>query len=434
LEGEEGETKELIVEEGDDERYRCGRNGDHLMGVPFSCDLCHFRNLNHRNPDLSNAKELRTLGAIRRASLDALWAREPGTVRGNLNRLRADHRDAMTLFTMEDQLPRFGSPVLEDTVGMGEALFYLAASLRKGKYTSNVQYETTRITSSWLTNLDGASGRYSSTEEGTNYFGRGGASSRNRTWLSRFKRGMRLRMGEVRYQNEPFTSDMALALHELITEEWSVEIEDSKKEKLESLMCYVLIGLGAGLRGEEVPLTAWNGLSAFWEETENDPDPYIMITLRGRFKAETGDRWHCLPIADINNSGIPYRTWIRRLLRRRVGENGGNKWLLRGGQGARAKISDYDAMFCSYMNTLRSLRPGLFSAGTMMEMFSLRRSMRRGAILATTGKVEDSVVLLINRWRKKEQAKGTTASLNMHQTYSTVRVMYPTMKAYSKAI
>ena len=113
MEGEEGEADELLVEEGDDERYRCARNGDHLMGVPFSCDLCHFRNLNHRTPDLSNAKDVRTLGAIRRASLDALWAREPGTVKGNLNRLRADYRDAMTLFSMKDQLPRLGSPILE---------------------------------------------------------------------------------------------------------------------------------------------------------------------------------------------------------------------------------------------------------------------------------------------------------------------------------
>lgn len=53
--------------------------------------------------------------------MDALWAREPGTVKGNLSRLRADYC-AMTLFSMEDQLPRLGSPILEDTVGMGEAL------------------------------------------------------------------------------------------------------------------------------------------------------------------------------------------------------------------------------------------------------------------------------------------------------------------------
>jgi hypothetical protein len=422
LAGGEGECDDLLVDEGDEDRYRCARNGDHLMGVPFACDLCHFRNLNKRSPDLNDRKDVRTLWAIRRASLDALWAREPSTVRANLSRLRSDHRDAMSLFSMEDLLPRFGDSNLVDTVGMGEALHYLAASLRRGNYTANVQYETTRITSSWLSNLDGASGRYA------------GTGDRDRSWVVRFKRGMRLRMGEVKYQNEPFTGDMALALHVLIDKEWSLERDEIKRERLESLMCYVLIGLGAGLRGEEVPLTTCNGLATYWEETANDPDPYIMITLRGRFKAETGDRWHCLPICDVNRTGIPYRTWVRRLMRRRTGEEGANKWLLRGNQGARAKISDYDPMFCSYLHRLRSSRPALFSEATMMDMFSLRRSMRRGAIVATTGRVDGPVIDLINRWRKKEKAKGTQPSLNMHQTYSTVRVMYPTMKAYSKAI
>ena len=87
-----------------------------------------------------------------------------------------------------------------------------------------------------------------------------------------------------------------------------------------------------------------------------------------------------------------------------------------------------------YLHKLRSSRPALFSEATMMDMFLLRRSMRRGAIVATTGRVDGPVIDLINRWRKKEKAKGTQPSLNMHQTYSTVRAMYPTMKAYSKAI
>ena len=28
-------------------RYRCGRDGDHIMGVPFECDLCSFRNVSY---------------------------------------------------------------------------------------------------------------------------------------------------------------------------------------------------------------------------------------------------------------------------------------------------------------------------------------------------------------------------------------------------
>jgi hypothetical protein len=32
------------------DRYRCGRDGDHLMGVPFKCDLCLFQNVCGRQP------------------------------------------------------------------------------------------------------------------------------------------------------------------------------------------------------------------------------------------------------------------------------------------------------------------------------------------------------------------------------------------------
>ena len=403
------------------------------MGVPFECDLCHFRNLNKRSPEYTDPKDIRTLWAIRRASLDAFWAREPSTVRANLNRMRADYRDAHSMFSFEDTLPRPGNPRLEDRVGMGEALYYLAASLKSGRYTKHVQYETTRRTGSWITNLRGASGRDMDTEGRQGPVARrGDGPGGSREWITRFKRGMQLRMGQVRYQNEAFTGEMAVALHHLVEPEWREEQDEFRREELESMMCYVLIGLGAGLRGEEVPLTSCQGLATFWEETEQDDDPYVMVTLRGRFKAETGERWHCLPICDKNRSSIPYRTWIRRLLKRRLEE--GAVWLLRGRSGRRARISDYDAMFVKYMHTLRYVSPEVFSVATIMELFSLRRSMRRGAIVATTGTVPESVVELINRWRKKEQARGSEANLNMRQTYAQVKSLYPKMKLYSRAI
>ena len=71
---------ELEVEDKD--RYRRGGNGDHLTGVPFECDLCHFRNMNKRDPVWERAKDVRTFTAIRRAQLDVFWARRPGTVGG----------------------------------------------------------------------------------------------------------------------------------------------------------------------------------------------------------------------------------------------------------------------------------------------------------------------------------------------------------------
>ena len=40
---------DLMQEEKDQRRYRSTRNGDHVMKVPFECDLCHFMNMNKRD-------------------------------------------------------------------------------------------------------------------------------------------------------------------------------------------------------------------------------------------------------------------------------------------------------------------------------------------------------------------------------------------------
>ena len=133
LDEEDAEEEDLEVDEGLSDRFQFGRSGDHLMGIPFECDLCHFRNLNRRDPDQGDAKDDWTLLCIRRAILDAFWSRESSTVRSNLNRLKLDYQSAMGTFSMACPLPALGSDEVEDKVGMGGALIMLNASLQQGK-------------------------------------------------------------------------------------------------------------------------------------------------------------------------------------------------------------------------------------------------------------------------------------------------------------
>jgi hypothetical protein len=49
-EEEEGIEAEL----NDDHANARGRDGDHLMGVPFECDLCHFRN--EKRPNINSPR------------------------------------------------------------------------------------------------------------------------------------------------------------------------------------------------------------------------------------------------------------------------------------------------------------------------------------------------------------------------------------------
>ena len=148
--------EDLETEEKTGKRFRHGRNGDHIMGIPFECDLCHIRNICGRGPVFQSKKDAWTLLVIRRANLDAMWSRETSTVSNNLSRLKLDYRDAMQVFSFEDPLPTLGHDDVRDRVGMKCAIMTLNASLRKGKYTGNLQWASMRKTPTWFENVFGA--------------------------------------------------------------------------------------------------------------------------------------------------------------------------------------------------------------------------------------------------------------------------------------
>ena len=126
------EDDELVVEEVDKDRYMVGRNGDHLMDIPFFCELCSFRNLEGRNPEIRRWEDRKLLAFFRRANLDAFWSREPGTVSGNMYRAWRDHKDAERELGMSRQHPRYGCDEVHDFVGMGITAKTLLASLWPG--------------------------------------------------------------------------------------------------------------------------------------------------------------------------------------------------------------------------------------------------------------------------------------------------------------
>ena len=412
------------------------------MGVPFECDLCHFRNMNGRSPAYGDKKDYDTLMVIRRANLDACWARETRTVTSNLGRIRRDYLDATTMFNIGNPLPYLPNPEMKDRVGMAPAIMVLSSSLRDGKYTPQVQYETVRKTVTWYGNVWDAGTEYNGVmaqgavdkgEKDNDYISTCPTKAK---WFKRFMRGVRLRMGMIRYQNEALTSDMVLAICNLAERDWTEATDESEKERIEETVAFMLLGFGAALRGEEVPLVTVDGLLHFWEETRDDPsDPFIMATLYGRFKGETGERWHCLPICDNNRSGIPFRRWIGRLLNRRRKADGVHEtgWLFEK-DGRRGRLADYDDGFVEYIERVHAGQPELFSKGTLLYMFSLWRSPRRGAVLETTGRVDITIVNLMNRWRIKEGAKGSAPGLTMRQTYTQVRDTLSQLKLYSKAL
>ena len=74
------------------------------MKFLFECELCHYRNMNKRDPVEGCRKDKDTFIGIRWAQLDIFWSREPTTVMTNLSRLRRDYIDSTTMFNMGDRV------------------------------------------------------------------------------------------------------------------------------------------------------------------------------------------------------------------------------------------------------------------------------------------------------------------------------------------
>ncbi|KAL7490524.1 hypothetical protein ACHAWT_000141, partial [Skeletonema menzelii] len=303
-EDEEEEERGFEVDEEARKVFMHGRDGDHVMGVCFECDVCHFRNIMRRDVCWVSEKDLTKLRFIRRASLDVMWSRQTSTVHANFARMRRDVREAAEVMTMGHIFPRMGNPDMEDKCGMEIATIMLQASLRRGMYASHLQFDTTRKTVSWAMNawsavMRGEDGTLFASDDRTLFSSESPTRSR---WFQRFVLGMKRRMGVIRKQDEALTSAQILALQEVGEWMWERAEGAAERKEIANIMAFVVIGFCASLRGEEISLVSMRGLLAFWQDTIQKG--FIMVTLRGRFKGEDNLKWHLSPIVDITSSGI----------------------------------------------------------------------------------------------------------------------------------
>ncbi len=230
-----------------------------------------------------------------------MWAREPHTVATNWARAKADYDMTMHHLSGRPEylLPQLGLVEVQDQVVMAEALTNLVTSLRPGRNSTNIQWDTMRKMRTWLSNAHDAGCKYSckmvvGMDRTKQHVMSGHTSGK---WFSRFMRGARLRMGMIRKQNEALSSALALAVCEAVETRWNSATEEGAREELKDTICFMLAAFGAGLQGEEVPLLSMEGLLTFWTESREAEDQHIMLALKGCFKGEVYERWHLVPVS-----------------------------------------------------------------------------------------------------------------------------------------
>lgn len=425
---------------GDENRFSCGRNGDHLV-TPFQCDLCIFRLLKgDRDPRPSSHQDTHLLVTIRRMNLDALWGSESGTV--------ASHRSAINLglktletVGVEPPYPRLGPYPREDVFGYKIALQMLLKSLEPGARGRDYQqFATIRRLRSAYTGIYQVSSRglVEDTVLGS------GASQTQLTsspteslWFRSFVRGCEKRMGKESDANVAMSGE---AVRETLREIMTMVDEEDDEEEKKQLLClgsFVVITYVASLRGYETFYVDLAGLRTHLPLGKNHPvHPHVVIPLLGRFKGETGERCHLVPLPLVTSSGIQVGKWVELLVSIRASEGRVRGPAFCDTNGDVARSGDVDALFIQAVERVQARRPDLFKPGDeIAKSHGISRTLRKGSNSeALAAGVTEPEINRMNRWRKVERAAGRQPKFHMIEHYAEVLIMLAALLRYPSAL
>jgi hypothetical protein len=420
-------------------RHMQAHDGSHLI-VPFQCDLCMFRNLTGRNPLLDTPSDDLLLCCIRRVNLDAVWGREPATAEATL-------RAAKQLVLLWDKvgisqpfmLPARGPFPVGDSFGVGVAIAMVLKSLEPGRYATHQQFETIRKLRAGFSNLymSSVAGAATLRTVGTDRAKHHLTDSPTQSlWFERFSHGCLLRMGQEVRQDWALPLEVVHALMAQLEREWVEATTPDERILVASIGAYSVIAFCGSFRGAEVFLVDLHGLRKYLLELEPPGTDCVIVPLLGRFKGETGDKYHLTPLAAMTSSGLKVKEWVKRLVYVREAQNRFRGPAFCDAKGEIAKSTDYEMAIMDRLVGIQEAAPHLIPRDIdIYEHFGISRSFRRGATsTARVRGVTDRQVDMINRWRSFENSKGRRPQLSMHDHYSDIRIMIPELVMFSKAL
>ena len=396
-------------------KYLVGRPADGAV-TPFQCDECWFVNLFGRKPITSSVSDEWNLDLIRRANLDMMWSRDSkGTLSGIKGQLKYILKRAK-LYGRKVTLAPFTPWPLEDKEGMGIAITMLEKSIEKGRLNDAYQqfssvrklrsaaadvYGATYLASSLRYNLK-KTNRVFHLEEGPT----------QTIFLERMVAGMEARMPKDDSRNLPMNSTMILyILDELENRLFHPRVSRHDRRLLIMTGAYLVIAYGYSLRGYE----------GFWVDAQRLCDnitvgkhdercPHLIVPLLGRFKAESGDRMHVFPLANVTSSGIAIRLWVERLVKLLKEERKVECPAFCDNEGYQLYASVLEEVYHPILTQMQSdpnHRDVIPRGLDVTKWYMLSRSLRRGAEnQALDNDIDDTTIELVHRWNKYEKARG----------------------------
>lgn len=435
-------------------RLNVGRSGVHCV-MAFQCETCWIRNLTERDMALPRDNALRM--CIRRANLDAFAGRSKSTIDSHVRGVRNSIKLSVDLGKppMISQTPR-GPMILGDVVGMSLAVEMLHYSMTaKGRIQWYVQFDTMRklrstYSRSWDSSPQGVT-------EGAS-FSKGPGKVRitscpsQSQWLTDFLLGAQDRMGYDTKRQQAVAIKVVVLMLTMVKDD-AIGHDDEYATVLYKFGALVAILTAASLRGYEgfyLDLAATRSHLAEGQvgevpkkfkvknvlsEEEMEKLPSVCICLMGKFKGETGERYHSMVLANRSMSGLETRWWVEQLMKVCEDEGRMSGFAFDEADGSPANSTEYNALFRQYLCRIQGDHPDVFSPKEEVTLYGISRTLRRSAVTRAgrAGLTED-VLNSVNRWNTVEHARGSRPRHNMRAHYTDARALAPMTWRYSYAL
>jgi hypothetical protein len=209
------------------------------------------------------------------------------------------------------------------------------------------------------------------------------------------------------------------------------------RKEIVEIAFFLFAGFCLGLRGEEVVKLDISGFLTYFEAGRDHPvHSHVMVPLLGRFKGETGERWHLLPIVWKTKSGIEAGVWATRLKESLLERRRLNGFVYANTKGKQVKASTLEPSLFEQLHWVRLRYPDLFPPNVCIEDdFGIPRSVRRGSSTEAANQgVPGEIIEMICRWRKVERAQGRAPNLSMREHYMEVTQALETFLQYSRPL
>jgi hypothetical protein len=439
--------------EGQDQRnsrLNAGVPGAHAV-IPFQCEICWIRNLEKR--DVNLVEDRRYLACIRRANLDAINSRAQSTIKGHVSFIKRAVANAAQINRTPFFAPRGPFPLC-DEAGMGWAVDLLVNSIfAKGRISKNIQFGTFRkgrgtFTKTWQSSPLGLT-------EGNTFTGAGvqirsTSCPSQSPWFNDFLLGAQDRMGYETKNQQAMPFMAVLRQLELIAQDIDDEDDVSQKAFLIRLGALIAILTAASLRGHEgfyLDITATmkhlrtgrdgvvptGGVKRkVFTEKEASSLPEICLCLLGKFKGETGERYHSIVVANESMTGLKTRWWVERLMELCKQEGRSSGYAFKGADGKPISPSEYNAAVRHYIGLIQAEPEGLIPEKAELIRYGISRSYRKTSeTRALRAGIAKGDVETMNRWRKIERAKGKMPQFAMVDHYSNAEQLKTLTWRYS---